>query len=278
MYKQRPREWEQALRGRQVHQRLPFPGLGEKPPHDEAAFLHAAVLAELGDRVPVRRPVPVCGPGEEAEVLAVRCLPRAVDVRKTEHLAAERVADEAHDVRVQVEPDQLALAVRADDGSRGSQVHETDEEEAVAARAVGRAPEHGYDVAVGVGEGLVVDEVAREEEAGHARGFGKPERRSRSRRSDEVDARVDHRPRRARGDRGEAAAKAAGDGGGETNEAAERHPRGAGVVLAKGDWCGGGVGAALDSGVGGFPLTSAETERSGVCLAFENCDCKTRCL
>lgn len=178
----------------------------------------------------------MCGPGEEAEVPAVRCLLRAVDVREAEQLATKRVADEVHYVRVQVDSDHLASSqsgsVRVDDGSRGSSVEEPDEEEAVAARAGGHAGEDGYDVAVGIGEGPVVDEVARDEEEGHARGFGKPERRTRSRRSNQAGARVDQRPRRARGDRREAAAEAAGDGGGETNEAAERHPRGAGVVPA----------------------------------------------
>ena len=62
----------------------------------------------------------MCGPGEEAAELAVRCLLRAVDVREAEQLSAERVADEAHDVRVHVASDQAAFAVHADDGSRGS--------------------------------------------------------------------------------------------------------------------------------------------------------------
>jgi hypothetical protein len=41
------------------------------------------------------------------------------------------------------------------------------------------------------------------------------------------------------------------------------------------------VGVALDSGVGGFKLTPAETrerqDRSGFCLAFASGDCKARC-
>lgn len=65
-----------------------------------------------------------------------------------------------------------------------------------------------------------------DEEVGGARGFGKLERHEARRRSDRSDV-VDHRPRWVRGGRGDAAAEAAGDGGGEAKDAPERHLRGA---------------------------------------------------
>ncbi|PVH62240.1 hypothetical protein PAHAL_3G245700 [Panicum hallii] len=213
-------------RGRQAHQLLPLPCLRQKPPHDEAPPLPIAVLTEHGDSVLVRRPVRAFRLGEDAHLRVPRRLLGAVDVREAEHLAAEGVADEARNVEVQVDGSQLAhlsAAARGDDGGRGAYVHEGEEEEAVAARCFDdTAVEKGHVVAAGVVAGWV-GEVGGDDEVGEARGFGEPERRARRPRVCQPRERVDHSPRRARGRRGEAAEEAAGDGGGEAKDAAERH-------------------------------------------------------
>jgi hypothetical protein len=68
-------------RGRQVHELLPLSSLGEEPPHYKARLRRVEVLTELGDSVPVRWPLPVCGSSEKANAAAARGPIRAVDVR-----------------------------------------------------------------------------------------------------------------------------------------------------------------------------------------------------
>ncbi|RCV17329.1 hypothetical protein SETIT_3G211500v2 [Setaria italica] len=197
-----------------------------KPPHDEPPLLPVAILAEHGDSVPVRRPVGAFRLGEDAHLREPLRLLRAVDVREAEHLATEGVADESPHVDVQVDASQLALlsaAVRGDDGGGAAYIHEGEEEEAVAARGFEDAAiDYGYVFAAGVAAGRV-GEVGGDDEVGEARGLGEPERRARRRRFCQPRERMNHSPRRARGGRGEAAAEAAGDGGGEAKDAPERH-------------------------------------------------------
>nr|CAB3461221.1 unnamed protein product [Digitaria exilis] len=97
---------------------------------------------------------------------------RSIDVREAEELAANGVADKARGVGVHVDTDQSAStggAVAADDWSGGAAVAEVEEQEAVAAHGADAAAEEAHGVAVGVGAGPRVDEVAGDEDVGGAR-------------------------------------------------------------------------------------------------------------
>lgn len=171
--------------------------------------------------------MPSRGLGEDALGVPAMALLRAVDVREPEHLAADGVADEARHVDVDVVgADRFAVpsgAELGDDGGRGGGVGEQEEEEAVAARALDHAVEDPLAFGVGVEAGQGVDEVLGDEQDGAARGLELQERRARLRRLDQHNF-VDHRPRRARGSRGEAAVEAArGRGGGEGAAEQELH-------------------------------------------------------
>ncbi|KAF8703793.1 hypothetical protein HU200_031885 [Digitaria exilis] len=200
-----------------------------KPPHDEPLLppVVVLVLVEYSDSVPARRPVRAFGLGEDADVVAVHGLLRAVDVREANNLAAERVQDEARGVGVPVNADQCACpigAVPGDDGSRAAEIRELEEEEAIGAGGADEATEgQAHGVAVGVGEGRRVDKVGGDEDVGGARGCGELEGRARRRRIDQHGEGPDHSPWRAQRGSGESAAEATGGGGGEAKEAPERH-------------------------------------------------------
>lgn len=167
-------------RGRQSHQLVPLASLREKPPHDEPLLPPIVVVVEHGDSVPVRRLVRAFGLGEDADVQAGDGLLRAIDVGEAEHLAAERVQDEAGDVG-NLDAVQCACLIGAVHGEDGSslaepEMHEFEEQEAVGAHGANDAAEdlaHGF--AVGVGEGRGVDEVGGDEDVGDARRCGEVE-------------------------------------------------------------------------------------------------------
>lgn len=134
--------------------------------------------------------------GEDADELPLQGLLRPVDVRDAEQLAAERVADEARDVGLQLLAVERYRAARTGGGGRGEAVREVEDEEAVAAggAGVGTAGAHHAGEA-----GLRVDEVLGDEDVGGARWLGELERGARRRRGHEQARVVDHPPPRARG-------------------------------------------------------------------------------
>jgi len=168
-------------RGRQSHQLVPLSSLREKPPHDEPLLPPIVVVVEHGDSVPVRRLVRAFGLGEDADVHAGDGLLRAIDVREAEHLAAERVQDEAGEVGNldAVHCACLIVAVLEDGSSLAeTEIHEFEEQDAVGAHGANEAAEdlaHGHGVAVAVGAGRGVDEVGGDEDLGDARRCGEVE-------------------------------------------------------------------------------------------------------
>ncbi|TVU19755.1 hypothetical protein EJB05_35926, partial [Eragrostis curvula] len=226
-------------RGRQARQLVPLPCLREEPAHGEGPLLPAVPLADLRDGVPVRRPVRALGPREEAKRLARHGLLGAVHPREAEHLAAERITDDARDVGVDAGQDACPRggALAAADGIRGAAVHEVEEEEAVAARGAGDAADGAQldaDVAVRAGPGI--HEVGGDEEVGDGRGRDGMERRA-LRRRPEKRGLVDHRPRRARGRRGgqgDGAGVGVDHGGAEGAAERELHLVGAGKRARQG--------------------------------------------
>nr|CAB3464976.1 unnamed protein product [Digitaria exilis] len=198
-------------RRRQADQLLPLPCLREKPAHDEAPLPAVAVLDEVSDGIPVRRPVRAFRPSKDAERLTRHgAIVRAVNVGKAEELSAERVADDPRGSGVHVDAGRLACPsceAAAHAGCRGTEIKE---QEAVAAGGAGGS-EQARDVGVVAGgSGPGVDDVGGDDEVGGVRGLGELEGRARltsivreiiAHEESDADAAAVESPRRRRAER-----------------------------------------------------------------------------
>lgn len=183
----------QRERGRQARELLPFPCLGEKPPHGEAPR-GLLFLSELSDGVPVRRAMTAPGLGEEAEAVIAKGqgqgLLGVVEVRQAEQLTAERVADKPRDLRDRLSghvPKWIS-AVTLEDGGCGADVDEVEEEEAVGAHSADVGKEHAHDLSVDTREWPRSEEVGGDKEAGGAWGLDEVEGRTERRQLDQTRA------------------------------------------------------------------------------------------
>lgn len=246
VYHHLPRGRELARRDRHV---LPLISFGEEPEHDvQVPFLRH------GDGEPVRRPVPAIGLGEQAHVAAVHQLPVVCDVREAGQLVRERVEDEARDVEVagEVELSDTTAGVGEGEPTGGAllddaQVRVEEEEEAVAAGGADLADDRLIEVAVGARDGGGLDEVQRDAQIGGVRRPGEAHVRALCS-GVRLDDAGHHTPRGMRGDGGEGAAEATGDGCGE---AQERHL----AVLTRVAGC-----ADCSLCLGGFPCLVAPVD------------------
>jgi hypothetical protein len=134
--------------------------LRKKSLHAKLLLAPVIVAVEHSDNIPVRRLVRAFGLGEDADVQAGDGFLRAIDVGEAEHLATERVQNEAGDVSI-LEAIQCAcpiIVVLGDDGSSLVEIHELEEQE-------GADGHDGNDTAEDLAHGVTigVGEVGRDE-------------------------------------------------------------------------------------------------------------------